>query len=173
MNAIGNAMSPYTGQNLGAGRKERVIEGYHSANKLVVLYALVILVVLEGWNEPIIRFFLGDKAPPTALATGTSFLQFVGFFISLIGFKMAVDGVLRGAGDMKLFTLANLTNLALRVVISVTLAPCSASRWYDGRTGRLGSQLGHFLLRVPDGKVGREGEGVKKRGLLHEQQPPF
>lgn len=123
MNAIGNAMSPYTGQNLGAGRKERVIEGYHSANKLVVLYALVILVVLEGWNEPIIRFFLGDKASPTALATGTSFLQFVGFFISLIGFKMAVDGVLRGAGDMKLFTLANLTNLALRVVISVTLAP--------------------------------------------------
>lgn len=123
MNAIGNAMSPYTGQNLGAGRKERVIEGYHSANKLVVLYALVILVVLEGWNEPIIRFFLGDKASPTALTTGTSFLQFVGFFISIIGFKMAVDGVLRGAGDMKLFTLANLTNLALRVVISVTLAP--------------------------------------------------
>lgn len=30
----------------------------------------------------------------------------------MIGFKMAVDGVLRGAGDMKMFTIANLVNLS-------------------------------------------------------------
>ena len=33
------------------------------------------------------------------------------------------DGVLRGAGDMTLFTVANLVNLGLRVVLAVTLAP--------------------------------------------------
>lgn len=123
MNAIGNAISPYTGQNLGARKVDRVIQGYHSANKLVMLYAVIILIVLETCNEPIIRFFLGDQASATALETGTSFLKFVGFFISIIGFKMAVDGVLRGAGDMKLFTIANLTNLGLRIFISLTLAP--------------------------------------------------
>lgn len=123
MNAIGNAMSPYTGQNLGARKVGRVLAGYHASNKLVVLYAVIILVVLETCNEPIIRFFLGDRASAVALETGTSFLKFVGFFISIIGFKMAVDGVLRGAGDMKLFTIANLTNLGLRILISLTLAP--------------------------------------------------
>jgi putative MATE family efflux protein len=123
MNAIGNAMSPYTGQNLGARKVDRVLAGYHASNKLVVLYAVIILVVLETCNEPIIRFFLGDRASAVALETGTSFLKFVGFFISIIGFKMAVDGVLRGAGDMKLFTIANLTNLGLRILISLTLAP--------------------------------------------------
>lgn len=123
MNAIGNAMSPYTGQNLGARKVDRVLAGYHASNKLVVLYAVIILVVLETCNEPIIRFFLGDRASSVALETGTSFLKFVGFFISIIGFKMAVDGVLRGAGDMKLLTIANLTNLGLRILISLTLAP--------------------------------------------------
>ena len=36
---------------------------------------------------------------------------------------MISDGVLRGAGDMTMFTVANLVNLGLRVVLAVTLAP--------------------------------------------------
>ena len=38
---------------------------------------------------------------------------------------MLTDGLLRGAGDMKMFTVANLVNLAIRVIIAVTLAPVS------------------------------------------------
>ena len=114
---------------MGANKLERVKEGYHSANKLVIFYAIIIFLVLETCNEPIIRFFLNDKASPVALATGTSFLKFVGQFIVIIGLKMAVDGVLRGAGDMKIFTIANLSNLGVRVLISVLLAPSTASKW--------------------------------------------
>ena len=36
---------------------------------------------------------------------------------------MAVDGLLRGAGDMKMFTIANLVNLAIRVTVSMAFAP--------------------------------------------------
>lgn len=36
---------------------------------------------------------------------------------------MAVDGLLRGAGDMKMFTVANLVNLGIRVIIAITCAP--------------------------------------------------
>ena len=36
---------------------------------------------------------------------------------------MAVDGLLRGAGDMKMFTIANLVNLSVRVIVAVTMAP--------------------------------------------------
>ena len=36
---------------------------------------------------------------------------------------MAVDGLLRGAGDMTAFTIANLVNLFIRVFLAVTLAP--------------------------------------------------
>ena len=36
---------------------------------------------------------------------------------------MAVDGLLRGAGDMKMITIANIVNLFIRVFVSVMFAP--------------------------------------------------
>ena len=47
----------------------------------------------------------------------------MGWFFCLIGFKNAVDGLLRGAGDMKMFTIANLVNLIIRVTLAMALAP--------------------------------------------------
>lgn len=123
MNAIGNALSPYTSQNLGAKQVDRVVEGYHSGNKLVAAYALALFIILQLWSEPLIKFFLPENYNPVALKTGTGLLTFTGCFFAMIGFKMAVDGVLRGSGDMKMFTIANMTNLTLRVCISVFLAP--------------------------------------------------
>lgn len=57
------------------------------------------------------------------MATGTAYLKFIGWFFVLIGLKMITDGVLRGSGDMKMFTVANLVNLGIRVMMAATLAP--------------------------------------------------
>ena len=123
MAAIGNAMSSYVAQNIGAGRRERVQQGYRAANAMVIFFAAVICLVLELFNRGIIGGFLGSDGTPVAFTTGQGYLQFMGWFFCLIGFKMTVDGLLRGAGDMKMFTVANLVNLFIRVALSVTLAP--------------------------------------------------
>lgn len=123
MAGIGNAISSYTAQNIGANQEKRVTEGYHAANQLVILFAVIILLVLELFNHPIIAMFLGGDGTDTAMATGRSYLIFIGFFFCLIGFKMTVDGLLRGAGDMKMFTVANLVNLIIRVAFAKILAP--------------------------------------------------
>lgn len=123
MMGIGNAMSSYTAQNIGANKKERVVEGYHVANKMVITCAVVICIILECFHNPIVSLFLGENGTAAALATGRGYLTFMGWFFCLIGFKMSVDGLLRGAGDMKMFTIANMVNLFIRVFLSVTLAP--------------------------------------------------
>lgn len=123
MNAISSAMSPYVAQNIGANKKERVVKGYHAANRLVIFFAVIICLVLEMFARPIITLFLGDKGTEVAMTTGINYLTFMGWFFCLIGFKMAVDGLLRGAGDMKMFTIANLANLTIRVVLAFALAP--------------------------------------------------
>jgi len=123
MVGIGNALSSYTAQNIGAGKKERVIRGYHAANAMVIGCAIIICVVLESFHKPIIELFLGSSGTAAALETGNSYLMFMGWFFCLIGFKNAVDGLLRGAGDMKMFTVANLVNLIIRVALAMTLAP--------------------------------------------------
>ncbi len=123
MAGIGNALSSYTAQNIGARKQERVVEGYHVSQWMVVACGTIICVVLELFHRGIILFFLGTEGTDTAVSTGQDYLNFIGWFFCLIGFKMTVDGLLRGAGDMKMFTLANLANLFIRVMIAVWLAP--------------------------------------------------
>lgn len=123
MTGIGNAVSSYTAQNIGAGKHDRVVEGYHVANKMVITCAVIICIILECFYMPIISLFLGEGGTAAALSTAQRHITFTGWFYCLIGFKMAVDGLLRGAGDMKMFTIANLVNLFIRVALSSLLAP--------------------------------------------------
>ena len=123
MSGIGNAVSSYTAQNIGARQTKRVVEGFHAAIRMVIVCAVVICAVLELFHGGIISLFLGAEGTETAIATGENYLIFMGWFFCLIGFKMAVDSVLRGSGDMKMFTIANLVNLSVRVIIAVTMAP--------------------------------------------------
>ena len=123
MAAIGNAMSSYTAQNLGAGKQDRVQKGFRAANGYIVFFAVITCIILEFFHTPIVRLFLGGGGTELAFQTGTGYLKFMGFFFILIGLKMSTDGLLRGAADMKMFTIANFANLALRVIIALTMAP--------------------------------------------------
>ena len=129
MAAVGNAISSYTAQNIGAGQLKRVSKGYVQANKMVIFFGVVICVILELFPTQFITLFLGAEGSQVAIATGYGYLVFMGFFFFMIGFKMAADGVLRGAGDMKLFTIANLVNLSIRVIMAMTLAPRFGIAW--------------------------------------------
>ena len=129
MAAVGNAISSYTAQNIGAGQLKRVSRGYVQANKMVIFFGVVICVILELFPTQFITLFLGADGSQVAIATGYGYLVFMGFFFFMIGFKMAADGVLRGAGDMKLFTIANLVNLSIRVIMAMTLAPRFGIAW--------------------------------------------
>lgn len=129
MAAVGNAISSYTAQNIGAGQLKRVSKGYVQANKMVIFFGAVICVILELFPTQFITLFLGADGSQVAIATGYGYLVFMGFFFFMIGFKMAADGVLRGAGDMKLFTIANLVNLSIRVIMAMTLAPRFGIAW--------------------------------------------
>lgn len=129
MAAVGNAISSYTAQNIGAGQLKRVSKGYVQANKMVIFFGVVICVILELFPTQFITLFLGADGSQVAIATGYGYLVFMGFFFFMIGFKMTADGVLRGAGDMKLFTIANLVNLSIRVIMAMTLAPRFGIAW--------------------------------------------
>ena len=146
MAAMGNVISSYTAQNLGAGRKDRVVEGYHTGYRIVFAFAVILCVILELFYQPLIELFLGDEGTGLAVSTGVSYLRFIGWFFVLIGLKMITDGLLRGAGDMKLFTGANLVNLTIRVVLAVTLAPRIGIEmvWYAVPIGWLANYLISF-----------------------------
>ena len=122
MIATGNAVSTFTAQNLGAGQPDRVKKGYHAGMGIVAGFALFICVTLTVFHDNIIHAFLESGSDQAAFETGNAYLSFIAFFFVFIGLKAITDGVLRGAGDVVVFTLANLINLGIRVAFSFGMA---------------------------------------------------
>ncbi|WP_313185356.1 MATE family efflux transporter [Lacrimispora sp.] len=123
MLALGNAMSTYTAQNIGAGKTDRVKTGYRYCYLMAGAFAVIICVVMETWGDLFIRSFLNEGSAETAFRTGMDYVRFISFFYICIGCKATTDGLLRGAGDVVVFTVANLVNLAIRVSVAAVLAP--------------------------------------------------
>ena len=112
-----------------------------------VSIGMILCVILEFFYQPLIGMFLGEEGTALAMSTGTDYLRFIGWFFTFIGLKMITDGLLRGAGDMKMFTVANLVNLSIRVIMAVTLAPVFgiAMVWYAVPVGWAANYVISFL----------------------------
>ena len=132
MIATGNAVATFTAQNIGAGKMERVKEGYRASYGIVAGFSAIIAVIVVLLNGPIITSFLGDGMSREAYGAGTGYLSFIAYFFVFIGMKACTDGVLRGSGDVLVFTIANLVNLTIRVYAAFHFAPIwgVAAVWY-------------------------------------------
>ena len=132
MISTGNAVSTFTAQNMGARKPERVRAGYRAAWGIVAGFGVLILLILSAFGRPIIGAFLDTGGEGLAFETGYGYLSFLKYFFVCIGLKAISDGVLRGAGDVVVFTCANLVNLTIRVAGAFLLAPVIgvAAVWY-------------------------------------------
>lgn len=150
MLAIGNAMSTFGAQNIGAGQNDRVKKGYRCCCAMVGVFAVVICVIMELWGDIFIKSFLNEGSAKEAFQTGMSYVRFISFFYVFIGLKATTDGLLRGAGDVIVFTAANLVNLAIRVIVAAVFAPVIGVQavWYAVPMGWSANFLISFLRYI-------------------------
>lgn len=118
---IGNGVSNFTAQNLGANSIDRVRQGFKAGIKMITVIALFFAVIYIAFPQYIIRIFL-DSDSSEALKTGIQFLRIVSPFYAIISIKLTTDGILRGAGNMVQFMIATLIDLVLRVVFAFILS---------------------------------------------------
>ena len=118
---LGNGISNYTAQNMGAEKPERVRQGFRAGLKLVwtLSVPLVLLYLLAG--KYLLYIFLDDPSG-TAMQVGIQFLRVLAPFYFVISAKLVSDGILRGAGLMKQFMVATFTDLILRVALAKLLS---------------------------------------------------
>ena len=113
---LGNGISNFAAQNIGAKKLERVRAGHKAGVQMVwSLCVPVVFTYLLG-AKGIMTFFI-DNPTELAVHSGAWFLYICAPFYFLISMKLATDGVLRGAGMMKEFMIATTLDLILRVVL--------------------------------------------------------
>ena len=121
--SIGNAVSPFVSQNLGAKKTERIRKGYRAALLLDACFALLAFLIIESLHTRISALFLGKDGTELAYRVSGEYMKWLGYFFLFMGIKMATDGVLRGLGKMCPFLIANLVNLAIRLAVALLFAP--------------------------------------------------
>ena len=121
--SIGNAVSPFVSQNLGAKKTERIRKGYRAALVLDACFALLAFLIIESLHTRISALFLGKDGTDLAYRVSGEYMKWLGYFFLFMGIKMATDGVLRGLGKMCPFLIANLVNLAIRLAVALLFAP--------------------------------------------------
>ena len=121
--SIGNAVSPYVSQNLGANKTSRIKKGYRAALLLDICFAALAFIVIETLHTQISSLFLGKDGTALAYQVSGDYMRWLGYFFIFMGIKMATDGVLRGLGIMRPFLIANMVNLAIRLSVALIFAP--------------------------------------------------
>ncbi len=114
---LGNGVSNFTAQNIGAGFPARVKNGLHAGLKLVWFICIPIVILYTCLGKYLLLLFM-DFSSSEALLTGKQFLWILSPFYFVVSAKLVADGVLRGAGAMKPFMAATFTDLILRVVLA-------------------------------------------------------
>ncbi|MCI8266393.1 MAG: MATE family efflux transporter [Lachnospiraceae bacterium] len=117
-NSLGAAITTYTGQNIGAGKIDRVKQGYKAAFWSVVVFSIIMFVPCQLFGEQIVGVFVTE---PEVVAIGAKGLSITSFFYFFLGMIYVARSVLNGAGDAAFAMINGLMEVAGRVGFAVPL----------------------------------------------------
>ena len=118
---LGNGISNYTAQNMGAKKLARIKGGFRAGLKMVWMLCIPLIFLYFLGGKYLVYIFL-DNPAGKAMNAGIQFLRIVAPFYVVASTKLVADGILRGAGIMNKFMVTTFTDLILRVVLAKVLS---------------------------------------------------
>ncbi len=97
LTTLGNGISNFTAQNIGAGKMSRVRSGYRAGLRMVLTLIVPISLLYTFGGRYLVLLFLNNP-DGDAMAAALAFLHIVAPFYAVSALKLSSDGVLRGAG---------------------------------------------------------------------------
>ena len=117
-NSLGAAITTFTGQNVGAGKVDRVKKGYQVGLISVVIFSLVMLIPGQFLGEQIVGIFVQDEE---VIAIGAKGFAITSWFYFFLGMIYVARSVLNGAGDAIYAMINGVMEVAGRVGFALPL----------------------------------------------------
>lgn len=118
---LGNALSSFSAQNIGAAKIDRVRKGFRAGTMLAWIIAVPFFVLFFFFGNEMLRIFM-ENPTGGAMKAGMEFLKIVSPFYFIISLKLLADGLLRGSSAMIGFMVSTFTDLILRVILAYVFA---------------------------------------------------
>ena len=120
--SLGIAMATFAGQNYGAGRPERILQGVKSASLMALAYWVFTFCVLMFGSETVALLFV-DASEAEILKDTALFLHVSVTFFPVLGLLCILRYTIQGAGFTNLAMLSGVSEMVARILVSLIAVP--------------------------------------------------
>lgn len=110
---IAHAMTALMAQNKGAGKNDRMREGFRCGMILEIVYGAAVMMICQVFAGELMALFVKDEE---VIGHGVIYLHLIAVMYILPAVTNAIQGFFRGIGDLKVTLMSSFTNMAVRVI---------------------------------------------------------
>ncbi len=115
---IAHAMTALMAQNKGAGKNDRMREGFRCGMILEIVYGAAVMVICQIFAGELMALFVKDEE---VIGHGVIYLHLIAVMYILPAVTNAIQGFFRGIGDLKVTLMSSFTNMAVRVIAAAPM----------------------------------------------------
>lgn len=118
---FGNAFSTFTAQNYGAGKKERILQGFKKAFWMTTLFCLLLSALIFLTAPWLMQIFISPEEKEI-IRIGVEYLRVEGSFYLGIGYLFLWYGFYRAVCKPEMSIILTILSLGTRVALAYLLA---------------------------------------------------
>ena len=115
---IAHAMTALMAQNKGAGKNDRMREGFRCGMILELVYGAAVMLICLGFARPLMSLFVKDEE---VIGHGVVYLHLIAGMYILPAVTNSLQGFFRGIGDLKVTLMSSFTNMTVRVIAAAPM----------------------------------------------------
>lgn len=115
---IAHAMTALMAQNKGAGKNDRMREGFRCGMILELVYGAAVMLICLGFARSLMSLFAKDEE---VIGHGVVYLHLIAVMYILPAVTNALQGFFRGIGDLKVTLMSSFTNMTVRVIAAAPM----------------------------------------------------
>lgn len=120
--ALGTTMATYAGQNVGAGKLDRIGPGVKTAVKIAAIYSVILFAVLNLFSPKLLLLFVNADSTTIIKNAGT-YILFGSCAYMLLSLVNIVRFTIQGLGFSQFAILAGLLEMIARTIAAFGLVP--------------------------------------------------
>lgn len=122
--SYGFAMVTFTGQNLGAGKKERISQGVHGGLIISVLTSITVAAMMFVFGREIIGIFISGTPSEVkeAIGVGYEYLKVMSVFLPVLYCLHVIRSTIQGIGNTILPMISGVSEFVMRTM-SILILP--------------------------------------------------
>lgn len=121
--SIAQALTTFTAQNRGAGKKQRIGKGFGTGMALEFGYWILVGGITAGCKGSIMSLFVTGENAGKVIETGVQYLSLMSLFYLWPAMTNGIQGFFRGMGKLKITLLGTCIQTGIRVLMTYLLAP--------------------------------------------------